>query len=244
VLAICGGEAHVRWGKPGQEAERRQFARDLLAACADFTPSKAVLDWYRGLYGDAGPVSPEIDDALRRGLSAWEGYCLGRLFLKAGEYANATRALEESRHEGPADYWTNYCLGLSELRRARYLQAEEAFSVCVGKRSADPIAYQRRGEARAAQATPEAWRAALADYDFALALRPNVIALLVERGKTRFAYAVSSTQPAKMLELARDDLRQALEQGAAADQTQPILTRVEQALKKQTAPVPPSGGGP
>jgi serine/threonine protein kinase/tetratricopeptide (TPR) repeat protein len=243
-LAICWGEAHVRWGKPEQVADRRKFARDILAACADFTPSAAVLEWYRGLYADVGPVVPDLDGALRRGLSAWEGYCLGRLFLKSGEYAKATGALEESRHEGPADYWTNYCLGLSELRRERYPQAEEAFSVCVGKRSAEPIGYQRRGETRAARATPEAWRAALADYDYALALRPNVTDLLIERGKTRFAFAASSTQPAKMLELARDDLRQALEQGAAVDRAQPILAQVEQALKKQTAPVPQSGGGP
>lgn len=245
-LAINWGEAHVRLGKPEQQAERRRFARDILAQCASFTPSAAVLPWYQGLYGDTDAAAslPEISAALHQGTSAWERYCLGRLYLKARNFDWAARALGESLKDEPSDYWPNYCLGLAELRRGRLIAAEGAFNLCIGLRPTNELAYYRRGQTRAAQKTSASWQAALADFDYALGLRPNVTELVLERGKARFHCAGSDAEPARMLELARDDLRQALEQGAAAEQVQPILAQVEEVLAKQTAPAVPSGGGP
>jgi tetratricopeptide (TPR) repeat protein len=109
--------------------------------------------------------------------SDWERFTLGRLYLRAGELAQAEPYLEAALASLRHGFWPNYYAGIVRYRAGNFTGALACFSVCIGAAPTEPSAYYNRALTFAALHEP---RRARADYDrvreldadFANTLRP------------------------------------------------------------------------
>jgi serine/threonine protein kinase/Tfp pilus assembly protein PilF len=172
-VAVSWADLRVRLAPPGRLADRQQEGLILLTEAANQGARFPELEWQR--YQQAGATTRALTPR-----TAWEFYVSGRCLLRAGRDTEAFVQLEKGVQLEPGDYYGNFCLGVCAARLGRNAEAIAAFSVCIGQdpQRLEPFLYRGRSHAFCRD-----WHRALADFDRALLIRPNVPELVLERAK-------------------------------------------------------------
>jgi eukaryotic-like serine/threonine-protein kinase len=169
------------------EVWRTLEARERRAAIDDYA---TILD--HGPYNQPEQVASDLAD-------------LARLFMKAGESAEASKAADQAIAANPK------CLNAHRVRidallaRGLYDQAIDSCDACIKNGSASAELYVIRGRARAKN---QDLAGAIRDFDHSLDLNPAQAQVLVDRGWTHLFYGYPPYYGAPRLAL--DDFERAI----------------------------------
>ena len=115
-------------------------------------------------------------------LDRHDGRAIGRILLRAGNQAGALDAFRRAVQEQPQDFWANYYRGRCAYRLGLFEEALNAFCACVALAPNQAECFHNRALTLTALDQP---RAALADYDRAVQLDPNLTAAVQNRAALR-----------------------------------------------------------
>jgi serine/threonine protein kinase/tetratricopeptide (TPR) repeat protein len=178
-LAIVWAELRVQIAPPAEtDAAKRDALRVLDQAQAACGPSPSLELVRRSITGVLGRID-SLPGPVSAPMSTWDHYDLGRSYLRAEQFREASREFQSVLDQRPQDFWPNFYQGICAYRLGQYSDALAAFRTCTALAPTKAECYYNR--ALAAEALGRGDRAFL-DYGRALELDPGLTAAALNRG--------------------------------------------------------------
>jgi eukaryotic-like serine/threonine-protein kinase len=206
ALSLQSGDAAN--GSPSRaRLEKALVMNERAADCSAHVSASPALWRQRGVLYAALGQEAKARECLARAealplRTAADHYWLASDFIAAGRLPEALHLLQKAAYEEPQNFWVSFVLANCYDRLAQDARAEARYGICIALQPSYPWSHFNRGLALLRQ---QDYRAACADFDTVLKLRPDSIEAYLNRALAR--------QGVQQFQQAEQDLTEALERG-------------------------------
>jgi serine/threonine protein kinase/tetratricopeptide (TPR) repeat protein len=210
LLLLVARALSLQRGDPVQAHLEKALAMNERAAdCSAQIAASPALWRQRGALNAALGREAQAHECLARVealplRTAADHYWLASDYIAAGRLREALVLLQKTAHVEPQNFWASFVLANCYDRLAQDARAEARYGICIALQPSYPWSHFNRGLALLRQ---QDYRAACADFDSVLKLRPDSIEAYLNRALAH--------QGLQQYQEAERDLTEALERGGS-----------------------------